>query len=123
MLAILLTNQSDAAMAITLWCWRCKTDVQMLDEVEWREIEPLLDNVIEDIKKCGEERGPLLAKAARGDSALAKYKAFTGFAEAVVTRLWHHRASLYGGPCKRCAKPLRSPNARHCAECGYAGAT
>jgi hypothetical protein len=112
-------------MAVSQWCWRCKTDVPMLDEAEWQVMAPLLSQAIEDIKRYREEHRVSLAeaqKSAHGVSALAKYKELTGFGETNVNALWHHRASLYGGPCKRCGKPLRTPNASHCAECGYAEA-
>jgi hypothetical protein len=94
----------------------------MLDEEEWRTIQPLLGRAIEDIKRYREQHGVSLAEAQKsghGVSALAKYRELTGFAETNVNALWHHRESLYGDPCKRCAKPLRTPNAKHRAECGH----
>ena len=100
-------------------------DVPMLDESEWQVIEPLLVRAIEDMKRYCHEHGVSLTEAQRsalGASALAKYKEFTGFGETNINTLWHHRASLYGQPCIQCGKPLRTPNASYCAECGHAAA-
>ena len=49
---------------------------------------------------------------------LDEYNRITGFGETNVNAVWHHRLSLYGPPCAVCSKPLRSPRARRCAECG-----
>jgi len=50
---------------------------------------------------------------------LAGYGMFTGVEEDVVNAVWHHKASLYGPPCPACGKPLRTPQARLCAACGW----
>src|SRR5438876_1220698 len=34
----------------SMWCWRCKMDLPMLDEDEWRRVEPLLSADIERTK-------------------------------------------------------------------------
>ncbi|HEU4556665.1 MAG TPA: hypothetical protein VFS20_02405 [Longimicrobium sp.] len=44
---------------------------------------------------------------------------FTGVEETVPNAVWHHVASLYGPPCRDCAKPLRTPQAKLCAACGW----
>jgi hypothetical protein len=46
------------------------------------------------------------------------HKATTGFEERNPNALWHQRLSLLGPPCERCGKPLRTPVAKHCVECG-----
>ena len=56
--------------------------------------------------------------AGYGQKALALYRDMTGFEETNPDALWHHRVSIFGPPCSRCGKPLRTPRARHCAECG-----
>ena len=86
----------------------------------------LLSRAIQDIKRYREEHGVSVAEAQKSalgvSAALTKYKELTGFTETNVNALWHHRASLHGSPCTQCGKPLRTPKANHCAECGYAAA-
>src|SRR5688572_15332369 len=108
-------------MPITQWCWRCQMEIPMLDESEWPVVSPLLRSTIEDLKQFREEHGVSLAEAQKsvlGSSALEKYEELTGFRERNVNAVWHHRASIYGPPCKKCGKPLRTPTASFCAECG-----
>lgn len=87
-------------MPKTLYCWRCRMDVPMLNEEEWAIVLPLL-------------RDPHDNKA-----ALDAYNEITSFYETNINAVWHHRASDYGPPCKTCHKPLRTPRARFCAACG-----
>ncbi len=108
-------------MAKTLYCWRCKIDVPMLDEQEWQQVLPLLCDRIEQIKRYRLQNDVSLAeanKAAYRDDALTKYFQLTGFDETNVNALWHHRLGLFGPPCDACGKPLRTPSAKLCAECG-----
>ncbi len=93
----------------------------MLDEHEWEKIAPLLSNAIEQIKRYREIHGVSLAEARAkgyGKAALAAYFEMTKFKETNADALWHHRVSLFGPPCVACGKPLRTPMAKHCAECG-----
>jgi len=48
---------------------------------------------------------------------LEEYQRITGFRETNFLALWHHRASLYGPPCSKCGKPLRTPQAKLCGSC------
>ncbi len=107
-------------MAKILWCWRCQMEIPMLEEHEWDKIAPLLSNAVVRIKRYREEHGVSLAEAQQGwaQDALAAYFEMTGFRETNANALWHHRASLFGPPCATCGKPLRTPMAKHCAECG-----
>lgn len=105
-------------MAKVLYCWRCGMDIPMLEEHEWEKMAPLLS--LARIKRYGEERGVGLAEARRiwEQETLDAYFEMTGFRETNTNALWHHRVSLFGPPCASCGKPLRTPVARFCAECG-----
>ena len=108
-------------MAETLYCWRCKRNVPMLDEHEWPEVASLLSIMMSRIQEFRRNAGASLAEALSqgfGDEALSRYQQLTGAMESNPDVLWHHRASLFGPPCGSCGKPLRTPRASYCAECG-----
>jgi hypothetical protein len=108
-------------MAKALYCWRCRTEIPMLDEHEWEEIVPHLTRGLEQIKLHRAARGVSLTEAkdvVYGNGALERYFQLTGFRETNVNALWHHRLSLFGLPCSVCGKPIRTPRATMCAECG-----
>jgi hypothetical protein len=93
----------------------------LLDEPEWRQILPLLQGAIDDVKHYREQHGVSLAEAkdtALGLSARAKYLELTGYDESNVNAIWHHRRSEFGPECSKCGKLLRAPQATFCAECG-----
>jgi hypothetical protein len=93
----------------------------MLDESEWKIIAPLLFN-IEHLKRFAEGHFVSVAEArnnALGFSALAKYEELTGRRETDVNVVRHHRVAMYGPPCKKCGKPLRTFKARLCAGCWH----
>jgi len=93
----------------------------MLDENEWELIAPSLNNAISDIKRFSDTHEVSLTEARAhgyGREALAVYCHITGFHETNPDALWHHRLSLYGPSCCTCGKPLRTPQAKLCAECG-----
>ncbi len=93
----------------------------MLDEAEWVQVEPLLSNAIKQIKRYRAEHDVSLAEARRdgyGKDALERYFQITGYRETNADALWHHRLLYYGPPCIKCGKPLRTPQAKLCAECG-----
>jgi hypothetical protein len=107
-------------MSKPLYCWRCKTTLPMLDEQEWSQFAGPLGNIIGVIKKVRLEQGISLTLHVAELEALSRYREITGFIETNVNALWHHRLSLFGPPCSSCGKPLRTPQAKHCAECGAA---
>jgi len=95
----------------------------MLDEAEWQIVAPLLGSSIDTIKRLRQAQAASLAEAQTnifGYMALVKYRKLTGHQETNPNALWHHRASLYGPPCTKCGKPLRTPQANLCAACGHA---
>jgi hypothetical protein len=96
-------------------------EIPMLTEDEWEEVVPLLHRSIEDVQAYRARHGVTLKVAMEegfGQAALGKYEELTGFKETNVNAVWHHRASMYGAPCKACGKPLRTPQAKLCAACG-----
>lgn len=90
-------------MAREIYCWRCKTEIPMLDEEEWARISPLLAKSVEPETR---------------QAALQLYEEMTGFRETNINAIWHHRIANYGSSCGHCGKPLRTPKAKFCAECG-----
>jgi hypothetical protein len=106
----------------TLYCWRCRTEMPMLDEQEWATISPLLRRSLADTK---EERArtdvPLSSSLVERHfrPALEEYARLTGYVETNSNAVWHHRLSLYGAACPSCGKPFRTPAAKLCVSCGY----
>lgn len=107
-------------MSQMLYCWRCQMNIPMLTEEEWEFVSPVLKNRSAQIRLYQEEHQCSLKEAHIGvmQKALAAYEQITGFKETNSNALYHHRLSLYGPPCQACGKPLRTPQARHCAACG-----
>ena len=108
-----------------MYCWRCAQDMPMLDEDEWAVMAPYMGSVVSEIKAYRAEHGVTLAQAAgagapgqRRLSALEKFEELTGMALGNVNAIWHHRVASFGPPCTHCGRPLRTPRASHCAECG-----
>jgi hypothetical protein len=110
-------------MAKTLYCWRCKMEVPMLEEHEWEQISPRLSDAVKEIQDYRRAHSASLHEAKDriyGEGALDRYFEMTGFRETNVNALWHHRLSRVGPPCSTCGKPLRTPRAKLCAACGSA---
>jgi hypothetical protein len=107
-------------MAKKMYCWRCRVELPMLDASEWERVGPVLTNRVQAIKDYREKTGASLEEAVKGApwEALAVYREITGYAETNINALWHHRIELYGPPCHACSKPLRTPVAKRCVECG-----
>ncbi len=91
-------------MAKQMHCWRCRTDIPMLDEIEWERMSPLLSSTQDPDAR---------------QKALDLYYAITGVRETNHLAIWHHRTSLYGPPCAKCNNPYRTPEASFCAACGF----
>jgi hypothetical protein len=88
-----------------LWCWRCKTEMSMLDDDEYRQVMAL--------RSMG--KGATLQE--QFALMLAEYERITGFRETNPNAVFHHRLSEYGPPCRHCDKPLRTPRATICGHC------
>jgi hypothetical protein len=89
-----------------MWCWRCKTDVFMLDDDEYRQVMA--------VRGAGQQ-GSIKEKIY--GPMLAEYERITGFYETNAIAIFHHRAPRYGPPCVSCGKPLRTPKAKLCGHC------
>jgi hypothetical protein len=101
-------------MAKTLYCWRCRADIPMLDEQEWEQVLPALTKGVRQIQDYRSRHDASLLKAKQhvyGTGALDRYFELTGYRETDVQALWHHRLSKFGPPCGTCGKPLRTPRA------------
>ena len=93
----------------------------MLNEQEWQQLLPDLQRGIEEIQRYRTEHGTSLQEAKEhvwGQGALERYHRLTGYREASIETLWHHRLSKLGPPCRACGRPLRTPAAKLCAACG-----
>jgi hypothetical protein len=93
----------------------------MLDEIEWAEIGPFLGGRIKALKSYREQHDVGLAEALANvpDTACAAYERMTGYRETNPNAIYHHRLSIYGPPCGRCGRLLRTPAASFCASCGW----
>lgn len=103
-----------------LWCWRCKTEMPMLDEQEYAEILALYSAGMQSVKDYRTKTSAALEDIAIAESfapLLARYKEITGFTETNRYAVMHHRLSLYGPPCSKCGRPLRTPKAKLCGSC------
>jgi hypothetical protein len=90
----------------------------MLDEEEFAETFRLYSNAMHDTKRYREQYGVSLKDFSTGKyfwPMLECYERLTGYKETNPNAVLHHRLSLYGPPCKRCGKPLRTPRAKLCA--------
>ena len=106
-------------MTKTLWCWRCKMDIPMLEDDEFEQVLAA--------RKSGERRSVFhrlwqRREDIRGrfgqEKMLRAYNDITGFDETNPNAVYHHVVSAYGPPCEACGKVLRTPTASGCLECG-----
>ncbi len=91
----------------------------MLTDKEWELFTPYFTDAIKKIQLHRAEHNCSLKEATeKGFGQLDLYEHITGFKETNLNAIHHHRLSLYGSPCQVCGKPLRTPLARYCANCG-----
>lgn len=105
-----------------LYCWRCGTEVAMLNEEEFAEVEDLYLKAVRTIKEHRRKLEPSKQAEFVRDQyrpALDTYRRLTGREHAPdPSDLLHHRISKYGPLCLQCKKPLRTSKATYCAVCG-----
>ena len=110
-----------------LWCWRCRKDVPMLDEVEYAEVErlhagyrPRLDELQPQIASSAQAKAEFNRLISERDLlAMEIFAKHTGRQPTEPFEVLHHRLALYGPPCGKCGKPLRTPKASVCGNCGW----
>jgi hypothetical protein len=93
----------------------------MLTEDEWLRVAPRLTEALTLAKRreCRPGESALDARSAATSEVLDLFQAITGFRETSIHAIYHHRLGLYGPPCGKCGKPLRTPQARFCAMCDW----
>src|SRR5262249_31702473 len=102
-------------MSKVAWCWRCKMDVPMLEETEWREV---VTPWLEQPSDHGDAAREAERHLGRRQAVLEAYVRITGFPETNPEAVMPHRLAQYGPPCVACGRPLRTPRATFCASCG-----
>ncbi|RRA49340.1 hypothetical protein D1Y84_14695 [Acidipila sp. EB88] len=106
----------------TLWCWRCKADVPMLDEAEFGELTRLYDGAFQAVQKLRAEQGLTLTQTPvheMFEPVRMRYAEVTCGDDRYVNDARHHRLANYGPPCVQCGKPLRTVKAKLCGSCMY----
>lgn len=91
-----------------LWCWRCKSDMPMLDEQEYAEMAALYPTCIRSVKSHRERTGASLKDQpvpVLFDPVRKRYAEMAGHEEPNENAIMHHRLLPYGPPCYRCGSP------------------
>lgn len=91
------------------YCWRCKTEIPMLDKEEFTIASELYSIGFKIAKANRQERFKEL---------LEYYNNLTGFGETEPYAIMHHSLEQIGSDCESCGKPYRTPKAKLCAACG-----
>jgi hypothetical protein len=92
----------------------------MLDEVEYLDAYRLNGEGMSATKEFRQKwRLPLegIEREMRFKPLLDRYEQMTGMRETNPNAVMHHRLALYGPPCHRCGKRLRTQKARLCGSC------
>jgi hypothetical protein len=77
----------------------------MLDEEEFQRVTSLLRN------RSGDGFKEMFS------ALLEEYERVTGYRETNGNAVFHHRLAMYGPPCAKCGKPLRTRRAKLCGSC------
>jgi arabinogalactan endo-1,4-beta-galactosidase len=91
-----------------------------LEENEWQEVEPLLNDAIRAIKDYRETHNCDLITARENckPAAMLKFEEITGVS-VHYDMIYHHRLKDWGSECKSCGNLYRTPKAKHCAHCSF----
>jgi hypothetical protein len=87
-----------------IWVFSRYLNISVLNEIKYRHRFSLihkasLDDIFEPVREAYEE--------------------MTGFKNMHQNAIWHHKLSLLGPDGPNCGKPLRTPAAKLCPECGW----
>lgn len=107
----------------TVYCWKCKDFVPMPEEFEYARYRKVHKECLESIKRYREEHQVSLEETPLEElrePAYSLYEQITGYRpkQKSFDHLWSHSVKAFGPECKSCGKNLRTPKAKHCAECG-----
>ena len=95
----------------------------MLDEEEYGEALRMYRECMRGAKELRQKWNVPLAGASideRFRPVREWYERMTGAPACHEDAVMHHRLARFGNPCRACGKPLRSPRAKRCFECGTA---
>jgi hypothetical protein len=104
------------------YCWRCKMVVPFLDERESKEVLNLYKKCVKLAKNYRAINKATLSETPLDEIFLPvreAYEKMTGYKNMHHDAIMHHELSLLGPDCLNCAKPLRTPAAKLCPECGW----
>lgn len=102
------------------YCWRVSEYLPMLNEEEWAELAPFLENTIKKIKLYMEKHNCDISTARTNccSDAVAKFEQLTGYKNMDYDLMFYLRRSDYGEKCRVCGKLFRTPKASYCVGCG-----
>lgn len=104
-----------------MWCWRCKQDVQMLDEEEYARVYEVYEDCIKKVKKFREANHTGLEDTPWEElyrPVNHEYDRIVGIeTNFKYEEILKHRISIKGPPCKVCGKALNTPRAIMCMYC------
>ena len=115
--------QKEIPLSVSTHSYLIGETVTLLNEDEWKIIEPFAKNRIERIQKYRKMHGCGLKEAFEnedfGQEAFDKYEQLTGVRLNHPDQIWAVRMTSYGSLCPECQRPFRSSKAKLCANCGY----
>ncbi len=103
------------------FCWRCKKVMPFLEEMEWKQVSPLLEGAIKTVKDSRHKPIGDLHAAHENCMAVAttKFEELTGVPGVSFWTIFHHRLKDWGKECPSCGCLLMTPRTRLCAHCGW----